>query len=179
MTQPAPELSHLVRLDRVTAAPMTVTLRPDARTRAALAERFGLVAVDSFAAELTVRRRPGAGWVEVAGPVSAEVVQTCVVSMEPVKASVHAEVLELFDDSGEGEGAELDLDPAADWPEPVSGDALDIGELASQSFGLALDPYPRAAGTGPVEISDEGEHPEGSSPFARLADLRPGAVKKE
>lgn len=179
MTQPTPELSHRVRLDRVTTAPMTVTLRPDARTRAALAERFGLVAIDDFIAELTVRRRPGAGWIEVAGPVSAEVVQTCVVSMEPVQASVQAEVLELFDDSGEGDGTELDLDPTADWPEPVSGDALDIGELASQSFGLALDPYPRAAGTPPVEISEDGEPAEGGSPFAKLAALRSRAVKKE
>jgi uncharacterized metal-binding protein YceD (DUF177 family) len=179
MTAGNQELSHPVRLDRVGGAALTVSLRPDAAARAALAERFALLAVDAFTAELTVRRRPEGGWIEVAGLVTAAVVQTCVVTMEPVAATVEAEVVELFDDSGEIDAAEIDLDPMAETPEPVSGDSLDIGEIAAQSFGLALDPYPRAADAGPVEISTDAVGSDGGSPFAKLAALQGRTVKKE
>jgi len=178
MTAEEPELSHPVRLDRVTGAPLTVSLRPDAAARAALAQRFELVAVHSFAAELTVRRRPESGWIEVSGPLTAEVVQTCVATMEPVPAAVRADVHELFDDSGELDGVEVDLDPMAEAPEPVSGGSLDIGEIAAQTFGLALDPYPRAEGVAPVEIGTESDDPGNRSPFSELAALRGRTVKK-
>lgn len=178
MTPEEPELSHPVRLDRVTGAPLTVALRPDAAARGALAKRFDLVAVHGFVADLTVRRRPESGWIEVSGPLTAEVVQNCVVTMEPVPASVRAEVLELFDDSGELESAEVDLDPMAEAPEPVSGDSLDIGEIAAQTFGLALDPYPRAEGVAPVEIGTESDDPGNRSPFSELAALKGRTVKK-
>lgn len=179
MTAARQELSHPVRLDRVTGMPMTVSLRPDAGVRAALAERFGLEEIGSFAADLTVRRRPEGGWIEVAGSVVAEVVQTCVVTMEPVPATVEAEVLELFDDSGDVDPAEIDLDPLAEAPEPVAGDSLDIGDIAAQTFGLALDPYPRAEGAAAVEIGAVAGDPDGGSPFAKLAALKGRAVKKE
>lgn len=179
MTEPTPELSHPVRLDRITIAGLDARLAPVATVRAALARRFDLVALDAFVAELSVQRRSGTGWIEVTGTVTAEVVQSCVVTTEPVRASVTAEIMELFDDSGSVDPAEIDLDPMADTPEPIVGDSLDIGEIAAQAFGLALDPYPRAPGIDLAVIRTGETQESDGSPFAKLAALHGRSVKKE
>jgi uncharacterized metal-binding protein YceD (DUF177 family) len=175
---PEPELSHAVRFDRIGTGVVTVTLAPNANTRARIAGRFELLSLDRFNAELTVRRRRDSGWIEVSGSVSAAVVQACVVTTDPVAAEVEAVIHELFDDSGAVDPDEIDIDPLADTPEPVLGDRLDVGEIAVQAFGLALDPYPRATpSTGPMTIvADDGPSVAPSSPFAKLAGLKiPGA----
>ena len=44
-------------------------------------------------------------------------------------------------------GGEIILDAEGpDSPETFSGDTIDVGALAEQFFGLAIDPYPRKAG---------------------------------
>lgn len=178
MSTAAYELSHPVRLERLGAAGLTVTLAPDQRVLAALAGRFELQAVLALRAELTVRRRAESGWIEVAGRLSAEVVQTCVVTTDPVAATVTAELLELFDDSGEVADQEILLDPLADTPEPIQGEVLDIGEIVAQAFGLALDPYPRVPGAEPdVTASGAGDGPA-ASPFAGLAALKGSNVEE-
>ncbi|MEQ8817943.1 MAG: DUF177 domain-containing protein [Thalassobaculum sp.] len=172
MTAIDPELSHLVRLDRIGAAPMAVSIVPDQRVRTALAERFDLIAVDSLQAQLSIRRRKDNGWIEVTGEIRADVVQTCVVTTDPVPAAVHAEISELFDDSGDIGTDEIVLDPMADSPEPVDGDSIDVGEVAAQALGLALDPYPRVPGAEPeVTVSEPGDAGSGS-PFAKLASIK-------
>lgn len=172
------ELSHPIRLERLGTAASTVTLQPDRETRAALAERFDLQAIPALRAELTVRRRARNGWIEVAGRLTAEVVQTCVVTTDPVAATVTAELLELFDDSGELADDEVVLDPLADTPEPIQDDVLDVGEIVAQAFGLALDPYPRVPGAEPeVTAADAGDSPTGS-PFAGLAALKRRTVEE-
>ena len=172
MTAVGPELSHPVRLDRIGATPMAVSIVPDRRVRAALAERFDLIAVDLLQADLTIRRRRDDGWIEVTGEIRANVVQTCVVTTDPVPATVYAEISELFDDSGDIGTDEIVLDPMADSPEPVDGDAIDVGEVAAQALGLALDPYPRVPGAEPeVTVSEPGDADNGS-PFAKLAAIK-------
>lgn len=170
---PEPELSHAVRFDRIGTGVVTVTLAPDASISARIAARFDLLSLDRFKAELTVRRRRDTGWIEVSGSVSAAVTQACVVTTDPVAAEVEAAILELFDDSGAVDPDEIDLDPLADTPEPALGDSLDVGEIAVQAFGLALDPYPRATqSTAPMTIvADDGPTPAPTSPFAKLAGL--------
>ena len=121
MTHPASELSHPIQLDRICAASIKVSLTSDSDVRSALAERFDLQAIDALTVELIVRRQRATGWIEVSGTVSGSVVQNCIVTNDPVSASVVADVLELFDDSGEASSDEVDLDPLADTPEPIAG----------------------------------------------------------
>lgn len=170
--QTPPELSHPVRIDGIGGAAITVSLRPDQAVRAALAARFDLLSVDTFEAALMVRRRRQGGWIEVSGTLTASVTQSCVVTTDPVPASVTAEIEELFDDSGETRAEEIDLDFTSDTPEPVDGDSIDVGEIAAQAFGLALDPYPRAPGAEPemTAVGPDGE--SGASPFTKLEALK-------
>jgi uncharacterized metal-binding protein YceD (DUF177 family) len=65
----------------------------------------------------------------------------------------------------------------ADEVEPVIGGAIDLGEALAEELGLALDPYPRAAGAtlddGAVtpHVSVGSEHGSSTS-FAALRQLR-------
>ncbi len=178
MTDPVPELSHPLRLDGIGSATISVSLRPGAEARAALARRFELQGIDRFEADLTVRRRRGSGWIELAGILSATVTQTCVVTTDPVPATVTVEVLELFDDSGEVRPEEVDLDFTSDTPEPIDGETLEVGEITAQAFGLALDPYPRTPGA-EAAITAVGEASQPApSPFGKLAALKAPDVRK-
>ncbi|MDF1790654.1 MAG: DUF177 domain-containing protein [Thalassobaculaceae bacterium] len=162
-----------------------ITFEADATARSALAQRFGLIELPSFSAEATLRRRRDTGWIELKGTLQARVVQECVVTLEPVIGEVEAVIDELFDDSRDTDGTEVDLDPIAEDPEPLESDELDVGEIIAQVLSLAIDPYPRAPGAPAPESSDEGsavdvDGQEGAkaSPFAALALLKDRNVKK-
>ncbi len=178
MTATRSEFAHPVRVDRLGPTPVVVVLEPDKGIRSALAERFDLVDLPHLRAELTLRRQPETGWIEVSGTVAADVVQTCVVTTDPVPASVQADVLELFDDSAGQDDEEVVLDPMADSPEPLAEETLDVGEIVAQTLGLSLDPYPRTPGVELPEMAVEPGDPAGGSPFAELAALKRRPVKK-
>ena len=185
------ELSHVVRLDRLGPRPQTIKLTPSEEIRAALASRFGLLEMSSFEADLRVRRRADTGWIEVTGTIRSDLIQECVVTLEPIPAHVEAEVAEMFVEEGVEEGGEMgprgreavDLDPIADDPEPLVDGVLDVGEIAAQALSLALDPYPRAPSLA-GEVDDDAspvvsetlerdeDQDEKVSPFARLAELK-------
>lgn len=116
----------------------------------ALAARFGLVAVNRLRATLRlVRIGSGArAMVRVRGTLSAQVVQTCVVTLEPLVAEVEEPFGALFAPESlvAAEPEEILLDPMSldeDLAEPMVGGAIDLGELTAQHLSLALDPYPR------------------------------------
>jgi uncharacterized metal-binding protein YceD (DUF177 family) len=185
------EFTHPIRMDGIGSKTVTVTLSPNDAARAALAERLDLVALPSLSAKVSVRRRNDSGWVEVSGTLVADVVQDCVVTLEPVPARVEVEIAEMFveadseDDVFKGSTGAVELDPIADMPEPVEGDTLDLAEIVAQSLSLSLDPYPRApeadaaletdaetgAKAGGGAGADDGTA-DRVSPFAELQALR-------
>lgn len=146
-------VSFRVHVARLPQKGMRVVVEPDARQRGVLAAAHGLVSVTRYRADLLVTpwRRNG---VKVAGSVKADIVQECVVTLEPLEANVSAlvEGLYLPEDSKLGRqgfesGGEIMLDAdGPDAPELFSGDTIDVGALAEEFFGLALDPYPRKPG---------------------------------
>jgi uncharacterized metal-binding protein YceD (DUF177 family) len=141
----APELSRVVRLSDVGSAPRPERIEARPAERAALVDRFGLAALDRLEADMSVRRE--AVGVRVQGRVRAAGAQVCVVSAEPVPFDIDEPVDLLFAQHAsparpdeEVELSETDLDVL-----PLEGEAIDLGEAAAQSFGLALDPYPRCS----------------------------------
>ncbi|MFQ5957780.1 MAG: DUF177 domain-containing protein [Alphaproteobacteria bacterium] len=146
----------------------------DAEERAALARRFGLVALDALAATVRLKRVVG-GAVRLCGRFTAEVVQDCVVTLEPVAGALDESIEVLFAPAGV-ESAEVDVvAEGEDMPEPLSGDAIDVGEVIAEHLGLALDPYPRRPG---VVFEGVGAEARASaadpadSPFAALQNLK-------
>lgn len=149
--------------------------------RAALAAENGLVGVDALTVTATLT--PGAkGSVTVDGRVVADIVQTCVVSLDPVSQHIDEPFSVRFVREAPPPpkpGAEVVFDAGEpDPPEILDGPTVDVAALAEEYFVLAIDPYPRAPG---VALSPElaGDPDEGSeSPFAALAGLHkpPGSA---
>jgi uncharacterized metal-binding protein YceD (DUF177 family) len=132
----------VVQLAKLSPRPQDYPLVAPEEARAALAARFGLESIDRLEGALSVVRA-GAG-ARASGRLVAEVVQSCVVSGEPVPAHVE-EALDLTFEPIVETGDEVELDPQALDVMPVEGDAIDLGEALAQALAVALDPYPRAS----------------------------------
>ncbi len=174
--QPVPaEFSRIVTIESLADDELVQEIEADAAERAALAARFDLLSLDSLTAVMRLRRVRGRE-IRVDGEFAADVVQTCVVTLEPVKSHIADSFSVTFAPAADlGESAELDLSPLAeDLPEPLEGDAIDIGETVAQLLALALDPYPRRQGVRFTSVDYPGLTPNGpqNGPFAALATLR-------
>ncbi len=148
-----PEFSRLVDIERLADDPSVHEIAASPGECAALARRFGLQAVRRLGATVTLSRMSrgagarGAG-IALSARLAAEVVQTCIVTLEPVEARVEDEFTLLYcppEAAGrEAEAVTITLDDAL--IEPLAGRHIDIGEAVAQQLGLALDPYPRSPG---------------------------------
>ena len=146
----------------------------DASARAAVARLAGLPEVARLEAELATVPH-GADGLRVTGQVSATVGQTCVVTLEPMQSAIveAIDVLYLRDppDSG-GEAASADEEPGKvgdERIETLTGDAVDLGAIATEFLILGIDPYPRKPEA--MFAPPPADEPS-SSPFAALAALR-------
>lgn len=172
---PASEFSRPIDVDRIGHTEVAHDIAASPEERAALARRFELLALDTLEAKLRLRRARGGSVLRLAGRLTADVVQSCVVTLAPVPSHVEAEFTVLYGEGDVGEG--VDIDPELEstvepWPEGP----LDLGETVAQELALALDPYPRAAGAAldasytPSEGA--GDEPEKVNPFMVLGKLR-------
>lgn len=164
-----PEFSFTVAPSLLPAGGSAYTLEPTAEQCAALAGRFDLVALEWFRAELRLIPVRGGVVLRLTGTIRARVVQRCVVTLDPVAATIEAPVdilLQPAESLGDEVGFEEDV-------EPYEGDSIDIGEIAAEELALALDPYPRAAAAGPRGTGGRAEQAPEQGPFAALASWRP------
>jgi uncharacterized metal-binding protein YceD (DUF177 family) len=163
-----PEFSREVGVRSLPRGGKTVAIDANAEERAALARRFGLIALDDLRAKLTLT--PGRGdTVLVGGTLSAAVVQRCVVTLEPLPAVIEDEIEAVFADGEDSHDVpEIEVDPMAAEVEPLVGGRIDLGELVAQHLSLALDPYPRSPDA-PPPPAEEPETPVARrNPFAVL-----------
>lgn len=175
------EFSRRLRLDRLAAGDVRETHEATEAECKALADRFGLIAVQSLTGGMTVRRPADGPLIRVEGWLSARVTQKCVVSLESFDADLEDTFVQLFTlESGEEpEDGEVFVSlEDEDAPEPVTGGAIDLGEVLAEQLALALDPHPRKPGVAFSGASfGEGDDPEDDverNPFAALKDLKTG-----
>ncbi|MGZ8347994.1 MAG: YceD family protein [Allosphingosinicella sp.] len=168
----APEFSRPIRIDTVGIEPRTIEVEAGEEERAALARRFALVGIGRLAATVEVARRDDE--IIARGRISAEAVQSCVASGEPVDARVDEPFELMFrplppivrpDDEVELSETELDMTF-------YEGGAIDLGEAVAETLALSLDPYPRAPDSDntlkAAGVKTEAE----AGPFGALAGLR-------
>jgi uncharacterized metal-binding protein YceD (DUF177 family) len=168
-----PEFSRPQRLGG--AEPRNVELRANAAERAALAQRFAIPGVERLEARLVLVPETG-GTTRLTGSLDAEVVQECVVTLEPVAQRVAA----LLDLRILPPGTPAtDDDPDSPDEIETTGNSVDLGEVVAEQLALALDPYPRAANAAiPPELAAEpGEAvpdavPDRPNAFAGLARIK-------
>jgi hypothetical protein len=162
-----PEFSRPVPVGRLSGQPAHFTVAAGPAERAALAERLDIRSVDRLQGEVTLRREPGGG-IRFDAVLEATVTQSCVVTLDPVSATLTDRFTLLYRaDIDEAEADRLALEnPEDETIEPLIGESIDIGEALAQQLSIVLDPYPRAPGAVP-EPGDAGE--AGAKPFDILA----------
>lgn len=171
MSDGAPPLSHPVRRDHVPSGGSAVVLEADGAARAALARHLDISAVAALRAELAVRPWRGDG-LTVEGRLTAEVVQTCVVTLEPVTNAIDTTIADYYAPDPEAAARAEPSAPDADDIEPLIGGRVDLGALVVEHLSLALDPYPRRPGVAFQDIEADTDRQDAESPFARLGALR-------
>jgi uncharacterized metal-binding protein YceD (DUF177 family) len=171
-----PEFSRIWRVDILGAEPRAVRIEAEEGERAALAERFGIVAIHRLESEAVLSRQGET--VLAAGTLRAAVTQSCVATGEPVDEQVEAPFR-----------IEFRLPPASDRPDEeielgegdmdtvfYDGAAVDLGEAVAETLSLSLNPYPRCPGAEEAlreaGVKDEEDAALESSPFAALQGLK-------
>jgi len=173
---PPAEFSRPIAADQIGPQETEREIVANEIERARLAERFGLLALDRLAATLQLKRSRS-GVIRATGRFEAEVVQACVVTLEPVPARLSEGFAVAFGPAAaapQGEAVIVDLD-ADDPAEELVDGRIDLGEVVAQQLAVALDPYPRARGADDKFKAADGAGPgsgDGTSPFAALERLR-------
>jgi uncharacterized metal-binding protein YceD (DUF177 family) len=163
----APEFSRPVPLTRLGSEPFRQRIEATSEERELLAQRFDLLVLDRFAAEVELRRERGdVFFLEAA--YDAEYEQSCAVTLEPVRGSVAGRFSLMY---GPANSEEPEIAVSGEEPafEPLIGDTIDIGEAVAQELSLALHEFPRQQD---ASIDDLFEAEPVNGPFSSLARFR-------
>jgi len=175
--QPVPqaEFSRPIAADQIGPQEMEREIVANPVERARLAERFGLLALDRLTATLGLKRGRG-GLIQVHGRFEAEVVQACVVTLEPVRSRLSESFTVAFGTGPTAAAAETVIGlEEEDPPEELIQGRIDLGETVAQQMAVALDPYPHAPGAGDkpeISAEEEAGAEKKVNPLAALAQLR-------
>jgi len=160
-----------VTLDQIPETGLHRDIEAPETARAAIAALSELREVAALSASFDLEKRGER--VHVTGRVKARVGQTCVVSLAPMETVIDEPVELTFAPTSAGgldeTGADARQMPDSDGPEPLRGNAIDLGALASEYLVLAIDPYPRKEG---AEFAAPAVEESGNKPFAALAALQ-------
>lgn len=162
--------SHKVGLGEIPRIGMTFALAPDAAERKAIARELDIVALDRLDAR--VRLTPWLDGAQIDGEWSADVVQTCGVTLErldqPLSGNFLVRVVPAGSPNAPAEDdVDLDMD-ADDPPDVLEDDSFDVAAYVVEYLALEIDPFPRKPG---VEFVQPPE-PVELSPFAALKGLK-------
>jgi uncharacterized metal-binding protein YceD (DUF177 family) len=164
MTGPS-EFSRPVELSRLPPGATAMAIDATPAECAALAQRFSLMALERLEARLTLEWIAGR-LLRLEATLSAEVVQECVVTLEPVRSRVEDRFVLMYGPAAETN--DVILSGAEEVVEPIVDGRIDLGEAVAQQLSLAIDPFPRAPGAAAPAASGEAI----ASPFAALAKWR-------
>lgn len=184
-SQPESALSHPVNVTRLPSKGLTIKLEPDDDTRAKLATQCDVLSISEFFAQLNVKSWHKDG-VRVSGPLSATLIQSCILTLEPVPESISTQIDAVFVPSSSklakpkinAETQELIIEAEGDdVPELFELPSLDVGAVAAEFFALELNPYPKAPDADETAASvmvqdDETSDDAKENPFASLAKIR-------
>lgn len=175
---PAPSMP--VQVNVLPSKGMSIPVSANEAERAWLAQQAGVESVETFRADLTLKRWQRDG-VKLSGNLRADLTQACIVTLEPVAGHAEETIERTFvpPDSrlakprlnSDGEWL-LDVE-GADPPDVLEADTLEIWGVLLEHFLLAIDPFPRAPGA----VFSEAENPQAEddrppSPFAVLNKLK-------
>lgn len=189
--QPETVWSYPVIADEVPTSGRDFTLSPDEAARKSLASRLGLVSVDALEAKISIHKEGGGHIIKATGSLTAQVTQSCVVTLEPVKAEIEDSFEAWYADHDQAasfkraqheamskkELMDVPMLEESDDPEPIEDGKIDLAELVAQYLSLSLDPYPHKEGINYENIEPErkpvAKEALRPNPFAALKNWRP------
>ena len=173
---PAAAFNRMVKLDAVGAMGLEYSFIAEPGECAALATRYEILAVAGLRATADLERT-GAG-ARARVHFIADVVQSCVITLEPVEARIDQRFEVKFmpqdgaksvENSGAAEQSVLVGDIA-----PIRDGVFDLGAVVAEYFSLAIDPYPRKSGIEFIAADyNDGETVDSDErrPFSALSDM--------
>ncbi|MBL8638447.1 MAG: DUF177 domain-containing protein [Alphaproteobacteria bacterium] len=191
---PEPEWSVWVKADEIPADGKQVDLSPDASQLPLIAQRIGVLSLDSLRASLSLSKSKGGVMVHVTGTLWAEIVQSCVVTLEPIKSKIQEDFEAWFADQEhvilfekaqrdvltKKEMMDLPILEEKEDPEPLEDGKVNLGELVVQYLCLAVNPFPhnetaeQQSEKTPIAHKGRGaQEPLRPNPFAALKNWRP------
>ncbi|HEY1614878.1 MAG TPA: YceD family protein [Rhizomicrobium sp.] len=163
---------HLLRnLSELSDAGFETIIRPDEGALRQLAEWLDVIEVVRFEARIDVRPKSKTRFAYEAD-IDAEIVQNCVVTLEPVHTRIERHVVRALHlapglHHPPDKGGILTLTPNDDeTSEEIESRDYDLATPLLEEMALAIDPYPRAPGVA-FEPPSDGDGAE-SGPFAAL-----------
>ena len=173
MDESRPPLSLRFDLAAVPDSGTEKRLDPSAETRAAIAAWAGVVSLDRLHADIRLSRL-GPDTYSYDAHFEADVVQECVVTLEPVRSHIARDIQRRFRIQALPRKRKIvPIEPLSDDDEVelLPGSAIDLAAPVLEELSLNLNPYPRAPGASfAVPVEDE---PPKKSPFAVLEDFKP------
>lgn len=168
-------LAHPLRVAALAARkPTRFDLKPDAETRARVAQVLGITAVSELRFKGELQPKGRSDW-ELTAALTAVVEQPCSVTLAPVITRIAEQVQRRYlADLSEPDADEMEI-PDDDGQEPLP-EMIDPGAVALEALALALPLYPRAAtgALGEAVFAGPGVAPlrdEDLRPFSGLASL--------
>jgi len=187
MSDPTTPFSVFFDLGSLSDAGAEISLAPNATERAAIAQWLEIEAVDQLTATVKLSRTGDDAYAYRAS-FAADVVQACVVTLDPVPSHLEGEFERQFRvmprptgghrrkvaaPAGSVELSSLEDDD----PELIEGSSIDLAAPVLEELSLALNPYPRAPGAA-FEAPKEEKSPA-DSPFAVLEALKASNRRQE
>lgn len=173
--------SHLVDVENITAKGRELTFSPTEGQRKSLCKALNLLEIEGWDATALLSRTEDGLGVSLRVNLSATVIQSCVITLEPVSTCIEHSFHNLYlpeaqiSATYEGDGLEIVIeDDDEDFPEVLKPEGVDVGEATLEQLALVIDPYPRKEG-----VSLQGERKQGAgveqereNPFAALRSWR-------
>jgi uncharacterized metal-binding protein YceD (DUF177 family) len=166
--------AHRLPIDRVRDGER-IDIAAGEDERRGIAERLGLPSLDRLEAHATLTRDGAA--IRAEGRVAAALVQSCVVTGDPVAAHIDEPFAVAFlpEPMSGSHDEEIELGDKDCDVMFHDGATIDLGAAVIDTLALALDPYPRSAGA-EAALKEAGVLSEElAGPFAALAKLRGGS----
>ena len=169
-----------VPVDTASTQDVSISLNVSEENRLALQTALDLLDLRDLSGELTISAISGGRFI-VKGEISANIIQECIATLEPVESKVH-EVINLQywpEYSGQVEAnyepGEISVSPLDEEPELIEDGKIDVGRLIFETFSTSIDPYPRKKEA--VFEWQQGDGPEAGEngtdhPFAALKVLK-------
>lgn len=180
------EFSRPLKIDHIDRKGNRESISANTDECAALARRFDIASIENLKADLIIKPLADKLTYEVSGTLTASVTQNSIISGMSITKDINNDIAAWFINNekitsfsaakkrAEDEDMEREVLNERDDPEPIQNGAIDMGEIAAQFLGLALDDYPRtdneSDGAGDyIEATAEDTKP---NPFAVLAKLK-------